>query len=81
MVANYIFSLKKENLGMQMSEETAKFKMLWQKEKKIEEKIKTINIFKGTGESFNTALYFQIIKLQKFNGQVTLAQNHRFGSL
>ena len=29
MVANYIFSLKKENLGMQMSEETAKFKMLW----------------------------------------------------
>lgn len=41
-----------------MSEETAKYKMLWQKEKKIEDKIKTINIFKGTGESFNTALYF-----------------------
>jgi len=41
-----------------MSEETAKYKMLWQKEKKIEDKIKTINIFKGTGESFNAALYF-----------------------
>jgi|TARA_B110000285_G_C15002491_1_gene552128 hypothetical protein len=71
MVADYVFSLKKENTGVQVSEDTAKFKMLWQKEKKIEDKIKTINIFKGTGESFNAALYFQIIKLQKFNGQLT----------
>lgn len=81
MVANYVFSLKKDNTGMANSEDAAKFKMLWQKEKKIEDKIKTINIFKGTGESFQQALYFQIIKFQKFNGQVTLAQNHRFGSL
>lgn len=66
---------------MHFSEDTAKFKMLWQKEKKIEDKIKTINIFKGTGEQFNAALYFQIIKLQKFNAQVNVAQNHRFGSL
>jgi hypothetical protein len=52
VAAKYVFSLKKENTGILLSEEGAKFKMQWQKEKKIEDKVKQINVYKGNGESF-----------------------------
>jgi hypothetical protein len=52
MAAKYVFSFKLENTGIFLSEEGAKFKMQWQKDKKIEDKVKIINVYKGNGESF-----------------------------
>jgi len=68
---------KKSNTGVMMNEDKAKFDMQWQKDKKIEDKMKLIDEqFKGDGGPFHLNVVWHIYRFDPIKGDVARIQNY-----